>query len=268
MKWWFGLLGALTCSVSSAKVLDLYTETFPPYNFSTENELVGVNTDLIIEACERAKIECNIKLLPWKRAYRNAQKAPNRGVFSTSRTAHREEKFIWVGPLASSYSCIYRLRDRTDIKLESRKALRRYTIGIPRGDIYESVLQKIGLVENAHYLTFAKKNEDILMFESGKLDLIIGSSLTLGYQLANVDLTPKDVVPVLALQDDLLVGNFLALNKATAPEMVLDLQKSLNEIKAEKYIEALVAQYIENQPDQTMSIAENLQPCLSGEVNY
>ena len=130
------------------------------------------------------------------------------------------------------------------------------------------MLQKIGLVENAHYLTFAKKNEDILMFESGKLDLIIGSSLTLGYQLANVDLTPKDVVPVLALQDDLLVGNFLALNKATAPEMVLDLQKSLNEIKAEKYIEALVAQYIENQPDQTMSIAENLQPCLSGEVNY
>ena len=75
-------------------------------------------------------------------------------------------------------------------------------------------------------------------------------------------------MPVLALQDDLLVGNFLALNKATAPEMVLDLQKSLNEIKAEKYIEALVAQYIENQPDQTMSIAENLQPCLSGEVNY
>ncbi|MEI5638972.1 MULTISPECIES: substrate-binding periplasmic protein [unclassified Pseudoalteromonas] len=268
MKWWLGLLGLFSCSMTSAKVLELYTETFPPYNFSVNSQLAGINTDLITEACERAKIECNISLLPWKRAYRNAQLAPNRGVFSTSRTPQREEKFIWVGPLASSYSCIYRLRDREDIKLESRKALRRYTIGIPRGDIYESVLKNIGLVEYDHYLTYAKKNEDIILFENGKLDLIIGSSLTLGYQLSNVDLTPKDVVPVLELEDKLLVGNFLALNKNTSPDIISDLQTAIDELKAEKYIERLVAHYVDSQLDQTMPVAEHLKSCLSGEVKY
>ena len=268
MKWWLSLLGIFTCSMANAKELELYTETFPPYNFAVNNDLVGVNTDLITEACERAKVECKITLLPWKRAYRNAQQVPNTGVFSTSRTPQREDSFIWVGPLASSHSCIYRLRHRKDIKLESLQALRDYTIGIPRGDIYESVLKKIGLVENEHYLTFAKKNEDISMFESGRLDLIIGSSLTLEYQLSNASLTPEDVLPVLELQDDLLVGNYLALNKQTAANTVVALKAALVELKAEKYIEHLVSEYVNGDFTQPVDVAAHLKRCLNGEVKY
>lgn len=255
-------------SACNAHELKLITETFPPYNFMANNNVVGINTDLISAACQRAKIECTFRLRPWERAMREAKSAPNRGVYSTSRTAAREVSFIWVGPIASSNACFYRLKSRNDIVLASNRDLKQYTVGISRGDIYESILKKNGLVENEHYLTYSHKHQDMKMFKQGNFDLMIGSSITLASQLNSVNLTPEDVVPVMEVNDDSLVGNFLALNKNTRPEVAQALQTKLDELKKEKYIESLVTQYVGSQSHQTAQLPAALTRCLDGAVNY
>lgn len=232
-----------SCYTSSAAELELFTESFPPYNFVQEDKIVGINTDVLSLACKQANIDCSFNLYPWKRAMDSVKRQPNSGLYSTARIPEREDSFIWVGPIVSSYSCFYKLATRDDIIVDNYNALKNYTVGIVRSDIYENILQRIGLSEGKNYLTYSRKHEDMAMFEQGKLDLIIGSSLTLSSQLTQVNLKPEDIEPVIELNDDALVANYLALNKNTNPELVSKLQNALDQIKNNGLIESIVSQY-------------------------
>lgn len=256
-----------TCTCSAAE-LELFTESFPPYNFVQEDKVVGINTDVLSLACKQANIDCSFNLYPWKRAMDSVKRQPNSGLFSTARIPEREDSFIWVGPIVSSYSCFYKLTTRDDIVVDNYNALKDYTVGIPRSDIYENILQRIGLSEGNNYLTFSKKHEDMAMFEQGKLDLIIGSSLTLSSQLTQVNLKPKEIEPVIELKDIALVANYLALNKNTTPELVSKLQLALDQIKANGLIESIVSKYVLINKDSNTSSTALTKRCVDGAAKY
>ena len=186
-------------AMTSAEQLTLYTEVFPPYNFVQHNQLTGINTKIMESLCERAKLSCTFSVLPWKRAMSLTLAQPNAGIYSTSRTAKRETQFYWVGPLVSGHSCLYRLNARNDIKVTSTQSLQNYTIGVSRGDVYQTVLADFNLTEGQQFLTYSKKFEELKMFKQGKHDLLIGSSLTLSSQLMNVGMSPDQVTPVFEL---------------------------------------------------------------------
>ncbi|KXJ60780.1 MAG: hypothetical protein AXW14_11290 [Alteromonas sp. Nap_26] len=257
----------LTYACSAAEI-ELFTESFPPYNFVQEDKIVGINTDLLSLACKQANIDCSFSLYPWKRAMDSVKRQPNSGLYSTARINEREDNFIWVGPIVSSYSCFYKLTTRRDIAADDYNALKNYTVGIPRSDIYENILQRIGLNEANNYLTFSKKHEDMSMFEQGKLDLIIGSSLTLSSQLTQVNLKPKDIEPVIQLKDIALVANYLALNKNTNPELVSKLQHALDQIKANGLIESIVSKYVPVNKDSNTSSTAQTKRCVDGAAKY
>lgn len=247
--------------------LDLYTEQFPPFNYIEDGTLKGINLEIIKSACKRANITCKLTSLPWNRAYNNALKLDNAGVLSTSRSEKREDNFLWVGPLVYGTTCFYKLASREDIQIENSQSIKHYTVGIPREDIYQKVLESLGLVQGENFITFAEKHEDTRMFSVGKLDLIIGSSLTLKSQLAHVGLTLNDVVPVLEFNDKTLKGNFLALNKNVDPKVVNALQKAMNQLNKDGITQQILDNYIDTStPDS--SLPENLHKCLNGAANY
>lgn len=258
----------LICFSSSASELELLTEDFPPYNFIDQDKIVGINTDILSSTCNIADIKCKFRLMPWNRAYKAAYSTRNKGIFSTSRTAERENSFFWVGPLVSSNACFYRLRDRIDIVASTADSLKKFTVGIPRGDIYESVLQKMGFQEEKNYLTYSKKHDDTKMFKHRKLDLIIGSSLTLASQLSAVGLKPEDVVPVFELDDESLVGNYLALSKETPSVMVTKLQNALDLLKINGEIESIVTRYAGMTEISGDPLPIHLERCVNGKANY
>ncbi|OYW92321.1 MAG: ABC transporter substrate-binding protein, partial [Alishewanella sp. 32-51-5] len=56
MKW---LLGALLLSASlvlKAESLIMYTEHFPPYSFEQNQQITGLNTELVRRSCQIANI--------------------------------------------------------------------------------------------------------------------------------------------------------------------------------------------------------------------
>lgn len=258
----------LFCMASNASELTLLTENFPPYNFGSRDNVVGINAELLSTACRIAKVNCTFELLPWKRAFKIASTEQNRGVFSTARTPNREDGFIWVGPIVSSNGCFYRLKSRKDIVVTNAESLKNYTVGIARGDTYETVLKRMGFQEGENFLTFANKHDDSKMFRLGRMDLMIGSSLTLASQLHEAGLNIEDVVPVLVIDDASLGGNFLALNKESNVAVAESLQRALDLLKQIGEIEPIVSRYTGEQSMPDASLPAPLAKCLNGRANY
>lgn len=226
--------------------LTIYTEEFPPYNFTHQDKIVGINVEIVKRSCESAGISCQFQILPWNRALHLTQNNPLSGLISTSRTSKRESLFQWVGPLAYSNTFLYQLVERDDIKASSNKELLQYTVGIPRNDVYEKVLLNLGFENGVNLLEFSYKNEMIRLFAKQKLDLIIGSSLTLPYQMQKAELSTLAVKPVMELIHPDLQGNYLALNlKVPLPIKGL-LQQAISDLKTSGEVDKVVKHYRDN----------------------
>ncbi|NMR26167.1 transporter substrate-binding domain-containing protein [Pseudoalteromonas sp. NEC-BIFX-2020_015] len=210
----------------------IYTEQFPPYNFSNKGQLQGINLDIVRTLCERTELECKFELLPWIRAYSLVQKNPLSGLVSTARSPERESLFQWVGPLVSSRTYFYRLAKNNHIRPVNLAQTANYTLGLVRGDVYEELIQEIGFEKDKNLLKFAHHYEYMNLFFKNKIDLILGSEQTLDYQLQQFGHGGKEVVKLVELPVDKLQGNYLVFNKAIPPEIIERFNQELAALKA------------------------------------
>lgn len=223
--------------------LTIYTEHFPPYNYLVDGKVMGINVELVQYLCDKSGISCQFELLPWTRAFKLAQQNPNSGVISTSRNKAREHSFQWVGPLAFSKAFFYKLKIRDDIQLSSMAEALNFTVGIQRSDIYEKLLMENGFIKGKNLLEVATKNEDLKLFFMKKLDLIIGSELTLPYQVKDAGYATSTVTEALELPSLKLEGNFLAINLQTSPELVKQFQQQLQLLKEQGGMQRFIDKY-------------------------
>ncbi|GFD67122.1 hypothetical protein [Alteromonas sp. KUL106] len=104
----------LFCLASTASELTLLTENFPPYNFGSRDNVVGINAELLSRAYNIAQVSCTLDLLHWERAFKITSTEQNRGVLTIALTPNHEDGFIWIGPIDSSNVGFYRLKSRKD----------------------------------------------------------------------------------------------------------------------------------------------------------
>ncbi|WP_421420667.1 substrate-binding periplasmic protein (plasmid) [Pseudoalteromonas lipolytica] len=221
----------------------MYTEQFPPYNFSNKGHLEGINLEFVSAMCIDAGIECHFELLPWARSYHLAQQHPMSGLISAARISEREALFKWVGPLASSRNYFYRLKSNTHVNPRDLSEVKDYTLGVVRDGIYEKFVESIGFENNKNLLKFGHHYECINLFFKNKLDLIIGSELSFHYQLTQYGYVGKEVVKLIELPINETVGNFLALNKNMPQEFVERLQASYNKLSRQGLLDKYIAKY-------------------------
>jgi polar amino acid transport system substrate-binding protein len=189
-----------------------------------------------------AAIKCDIKLLPWNRALSLTNNNHHSGIYSMSRNREREGNYKWVGPLVASENYFFRLKSRNDIKISDISSAKNYSIAAPRNDIYEKVLKDRGF---KNLLQLSSKYQDVKLFLSGKIDLLIASPLTLPYQLAEQGANLNMVTQLIPLPVPELRGNYLALHPSTAEASVNKLQQALNELYRTGKVEQLVLRYKE-----------------------
>ncbi len=236
------LLLLVHCSLlaEEAGPIMLYTEHFPPYNFEDEGTLKGINFELVELMCKRAKLDCQFTLLSWNRAYQAAKNNQNSGVFSTSRNAQRELKFLWVGPLVSSTANFYRLKSRSDISIVNETDLLKYTVAAAHNDVYEDVLLDLGFEQNKNLLDVSGADNGTKLFLAGKLDLMIASPNTLVHKVGSkIDL----IEPVFSLDTAKLEGNHIAFNLDTSPIIIKKLNDALIELYQKDIQQQLIEKY-------------------------
>ena len=84
----------------------------------------------------------------------------------------------------------------------------------------------------------------------------------------NVGMSPQQVTPVFELKHPALVGNYLALNKNTSPEVVTALQKALDSMKQENQIAAIIDQFVAGNINSTGETSPVAEQCLNGSAIY
>lgn len=159
------------------------TEDDPPLSFEKNGQQYGLMIDIVQEINKRLgnPEKLRINILPWARAYRQAQTQSKMVLFNTVRTRDRNKFFKWVGPVIKVNSSIY-LRKDSNIKIDSIAAIKNLSsITVVRNWYMQSMLKKNLKLTNIHVVSTPRQM--IRMLLRHRTDAIIGEDITLPYQL-------------------------------------------------------------------------------------
>jgi polar amino acid transport system substrate-binding protein len=131
------ILTMLWTGGAEAQQLTIYTEEFPPFNFTEKGKITGVSSEVVQGVMASTGMRYKIKSLPWAQTYDLAQKERNALIFSISRNPKREKLFKWIGIVTPTTYSVMALKSRSDIKINKLPDMSQYKIGTTKGDIVE-----------------------------------------------------------------------------------------------------------------------------------
>jgi len=229
--------------VSGGQKLMVLTEDWPPFNYKENNRIVGISTDLVIAALNKAGLEYTLHLYPWKRAYQVTRDATNTLLFTTSRTKKRETLFKWIGPLFSRKIVMYKLKSRNDIHINSLEDLKKYQLGILRGGSVEEYLRTKGFQNQVHYQCVAKEKQNILKLFANRIDMIPGSDMSMAFRMKNTPYKFSDLQSAFVLIDE--GGYYVAINNKTSDTIVNRIQTAFDQLVHDGLRQKIVQKYLE-----------------------
>ncbi|WP_415716820.1 substrate-binding periplasmic protein [Maridesulfovibrio sp.] len=210
-----------------AKELTILTDNWPPYNFKKDNRIVGISTELIEAALQKSKVKYKIKLYPFKRALITVKNTPNTMLFTVARIPQREEYFAWIGPIYPREVNLYRLKNRTDIKIESVADIRRYRTGVLSGGSVE-----LFFIEHSFhaedYSLVIKSDQLLKMLFKKRVDLIPGDPNDLAYQMKELGYKYSEIEIAYPLSTE--GAYYMVANKKTSHKLIKRIQECLDEI--------------------------------------
>ena len=243
------LCASLLLAASSAQAelpegykMVVLTENFPPFNmavddknFARDDGIDGISAEIVREMFKRAGIDYSMTLrFPWDRLYRLTLDKPNYGLFSTTYTPERQPLFKWVGPLANT-GWVLLAAPGNNIKVSSLKDAAKYRIGAYKNDSVSQHLESQGLEP----INALRDQENVKKLVRGPIDLWATTDPVGRYLAKQEDVSGLNTV--LRFNDTQL---YLALNKDTPDEVVERLQKALDEMRQEGFVEEMTHSYL------------------------
>ncbi len=227
---WIIVSSLLLSLAINAAPLQILCAQWPPYEYSgKDGKPAGFSVEILQAILKDLAIKDTIEFYPWKRAYLKVLNTPNTMLFTVARTQNRENKFKWVGPIGSREVYLWKLKSRSDIKINNLQEAKNYLIGTIRGFASETDLISKGFIvdEDLDSVTVPQQNYEKLY--AGRVDLIIDLELTAYYGIlkAELDFTQLERSILITSGTDL----YFAFNKTTPQEIVEEFQASLIKIK-------------------------------------
>lgn len=138
MRLRFILLLLILAAPAHALDLTLYTEEYAPYNYTHQDEITGVSTEVVNHIMADTGYTITIKSLPWSESYERAQKEKNALIYSISRRKEREPLFKWIGIITPTSYSVEALSSRKEIKINTLEDMKQYKIGTNAEDAVET----------------------------------------------------------------------------------------------------------------------------------
>src|SRR3990167_6169803 len=210
----------------------LLTENFPPFNMSVDDK--NFARDDGIDGIS-AEIDYSLSLrFPWDRLYRLTLDKPNYGLFSTTFTPERQPLFKWVGPIANT-GWVLLAAPGNNLSVASLKEAGQYKVGAYKNDAVSQHLESQGLQP----INALRDQQNVQKLIKGQIDLWATTD-PVGRYLAKQE-GVSGLTTVLRFNEAEL---YLALNKDTPDEVIERLQKALDELRAEGFIEEMTNNYL------------------------
>jgi polar amino acid transport system substrate-binding protein len=212
---------------AAAAELTILTENLPPLNYVQDGTLVGPSVEIVREIQRRVGSSEPIAVFPWSRAYSMALSDENVVLFSTTHTRERDDKFKWVGPLATKRDILVARKGagmRID-RLEDAQKVQR--IGTLRDDTRHELLESLGFT-NLEPVSDEQKNARKL--HMGRIDLWAYKQpgLKTVCRLAGID--PNEVEEVFHLRK---IDVSIAFSLKTADAIVSKWRAAFEEMQAD-----------------------------------
>jgi len=223
--------------------LTILTEELPPLNFTNaaSDKASGFSVEVVRMLINKAGIHPvggDIRVMPWARAYRMAEKEPNVMLFSMTRTENREDKFKWVGPIAPRTVWLWKLKERSEIVVTTIDEARPYRIGGVYGFAISNYLQEQGFIVDMT----SEINHNLLKLYSHRVDLITAMDLEIAYHVKRHG-KPLDRLARLVKIDD-QYSFYIAVSLDTADDVVKRLQQALDLMKSDGTYDTIHANYL------------------------
>ena len=220
----------------------LLTENFPPFNmavddknFARDDGIDGISAEIVRAMFKRAKIDYSLTLrFPWDRLYRLTLDKPNYGLFSTTFTPERQPLFKWVGPIAKT-GWVLLAAPGNNLSLKSLKDAAQYKVGAYKNDAVSQHLEGQGLTP----VNALRDQQNVQKLLKGQIDLWATTD-PVGRYLAKQE-GVSGLTTVLRFNEAEL---YLALNKDTPDEVVQRLQKALDELRSEGFVDDMTNSYL------------------------
>jgi polar amino acid transport system substrate-binding protein len=233
------LLAGLLVASQPALALKLLTEENPPLNYTENQKVAGMATEVVREMGRRAKITLDFEMMAWNKAYEKAQADKETCLYSTARLPNRENAFKWVGPIAANKWGLFALGGfKPEIK--SLNDAKPFRIGGVARDAKTEFLRQWGVTNiveveddrlNPGKLTLNRK-------EAQKIDLWI-TSVGSAKRVAERAKVPGVKLVYLAREEE----SFLACSPRTSPDTLKALAAALNGMKKDGTYAKIIKAY-------------------------
>jgi polar amino acid transport system substrate-binding protein len=223
--------------------IEIYSEKAPPMNYVVRNEhnqyiTSGSSGDIVQEIQKRIGDKNFVTNASWEDGYDVVQYLPNSALFTTARTAERENKFKWVGPIASLNAKFFTLADNNNVinSIEDAKQLGKiatpkgwYTYDYLLANSFDNVVSPSDDVE-----------EIFNMLIDGEADALLIYDTAIKWLCEENDFDYTKIKSHISVQSD---KGYIAFSKATADSIVNKWQNALNEMKNDGGFEAIWNRY-------------------------
>ncbi len=222
-------LTALAClwsfTLLNAAELRLYTEDYRPLSYINDGELDGMAVEVVRTLLRATEQAASLELVPWTRAYQQAHREANVGVFPTVRTPLREAKFQWVGPIAAGHTSFYS-RKEDGLQVRNLADVERLgTLAVPKQWYSHELLSERGLKT----LYAVPTPEHMMrMFKHRRVALLLANSLTLDALLATQGMRREQLQLHFTLMDH---KTYIAFSLGTDPTLVRRWQQALEAVR-------------------------------------
>ncbi len=227
------------CALSAvAADLRLLTDNHPPLHFQQGNELVGFGVDVVNILAERTGDHVRIEQAPLLRALQVASTDSDTAVFTVLRTAEREPRYQWVGPLMQVETALYSGTAKAQPVLSLQEAGSVGRIALPRKWLAYDYLKKQGM-KNLYGVDTPEQMMKLLRL--GRTDLIVADTLTVATLAHEVGLEPNELHYQLPLMTQ---GAYIAFSAKTDTRLVARWQKALDEMNRDGRLQQLKQRWL------------------------
>ena len=223
--------------------LTILTENLPPLNYVKDGEIVGPSIEIVEEIQRRVGSVDKIQVYPWARAYKMALEDENVVLFGMTHTKAREDKFKWIGPLATKRDILV-AKKSSGIKISNLNDAKKVSrIGTLRDDTRELLLKSHGFT-NLEPVSDEQLNAQKLVL--GRIDLWAYKipGLRTVCELAGVD--HNELLEVYHLRE---IDVSIALSKKTSDSIVQKWKKAFDEMLADGTIMQIRRRWNDKLPD-------------------
>jgi polar amino acid transport system substrate-binding protein len=232
------LIFLLSVTGGQAHELTVISEDNPPFNFIKEGVFTGSSTEVVREIMRRLDLRAKIQVLTWARAYQLALNQPNVVLFSTARTAERENLFHWVGPIYRVRFGFYARRGVGPYLTCLADAKKVTAIATYKDDVREQLLKTLGFTNLDSSKSPASNLKKLL---AGRVDLWLYSNLGVPSVARQIGIDPAEVELVLPFKD---INVYIAVSKGTPRVVVDQWQAALDAMKREGRFEEISKQWL------------------------